>query len=252
MNGRPFGSLPALRTALLALTLLAGLAGPAQAFRLVPIEMELAPSGREATQTFRLENDAAEPVAIEITVMAREMGETGEDRLTEAADRFVVYPEQVVLQPNQSQSVRVQWVGEQAPPRELAFRLIAEQLPVDLGRAPPTGGQVRLLVRYVASLYVTPPGAQPQLAVTAAPRDTPEGRRLEVVVANRGATRQILRDPTLTVTAGGKNTALSGEALAGLAGENVLAGATRRFLLPWPSGLAAGGPLAAALTVAAR
>lgn len=228
--------------------LLLAQASPASAFRLVPIEMEFAPSGRGATQIFRLENDTAEPVAIEVSLLARRMTEQGEDQLDPAADKFTVFPEQVVLQANQSQSVRVQWMGDANPSQELAFRLIAEQLPVDLGKAPLPGGQVRLLVRYVASVYITPQGAKPDPVVTSV---APQGKALAVTVANRGTARQILRDATLTVTGGGKTLTLRGDQLAGLAGENVLAGATRRFSIPLPAGLPQ-GPLSATLAVAPR
>ena len=245
MTRRLFG------TVLLTLLVL-GMATPAMAFRLVPIEMEFAPAGRGATQTFRLENDTADPVAVEIRMMSRRMTEQGEDQLEDAADKFTVYPEQVVLQPNQSQSVRVQWTGEANPAKELAFRLVAEQLPVDLGRAPPQGGQVRLLVRYVASLYVTPPGSKSDVKVVSVePKSTPQGKRLEVTVANRGTMRQILREPTLTVQAGSKSIDLRGEQLTGMAGENVLAGGVRRFLIPMPAALAQ-GPLHASLVLPGR
>lgn len=219
---------------------------PAQAFRLVPIEMEFAPSGRGATQIFRVENDRSEPAAIEVRVMAREMSADGEDRLTPADESFVVHPAQIVLMPGQGQSVRVQWAGEAAPAKELAFRLIAEQLPVDLGQAPPQGGQVRLLVRYVASVYVVPPGAKPDVQVVRA--GPAQGGMLEVVVANRGTAHRILREPELTLEAGGRRVALKGEALKGLSGENLLAGVERRFLVPWPAGVPQ-GPVSAGLAL---
>ncbi|MBP2313877.1 fimbrial biogenesis chaperone [Azospirillum soli] len=221
---------------------------PASAFRLVPIEMEFAPSGRGATQIFRLENDTAEPVAIEVSLMTRRMTEQGEDQLEPAGENFAIFPEQIVLQGNQSQSVRVQWMGNANPSQELAFRLVAEQLPVDLGKAPLPGGQVRLLVRYVASVYVTPQGAKPDPVVTSV---APQGKALAVTVTNRGTSRQILRDATLTVTGGGKTVTLRGEQLTGLLGENVLAGATRRFSIPLPAGLPQ-GPLSATLAAAPR
>lgn len=243
MNGlRLLGSAFAFTCLLLAQS------SPASAFRLVPIEMEFAPSGRGATQIFRLENDTAEPVAVEVSLMARRMTEQGEDQLEAAGETFAIFPEQIVLPANQSQSVRVQWMGDANPSRELAFRLIAEQLPVDLGKAPLPGGQVRLLVRYVASVYVTPQGARPDPVVTSV---APQGKTLAVTIANNGNTRQILRDATLTVAGGGKTVTLRGEQLSGMAGENVLAGATRRFSIPLPAGLPP-GPLSATLAVAPR
>lgn len=223
---------------------------PASAFRLVPIEMEFEPSGRGATQIFRIENDKDEPIAVEVTVMARGQNPDGQDILSDAGDDWIVFPEQIILEPGQNQSVRVQWAGTATPPKELAYRLIAAQQPIDIGKAPPQGGQVRLLVQYVASVYVMPPGVKANLSVTGAQAAKgPDGPALEVTVQNTGTTRQILRDPTLTVQAGGKSVALTGEvALNGLTGENVLAGSTRQFVLPWPAGLPV-GPVTVSLRV---
>ncbi|WP_114393839.1 molecular chaperone [Oleisolibacter albus] len=232
---RLFRSLAALAFCLL-------FAPAAQAFRLAPIEMEFDPAGRGATQIFRLENENKEPAAVEIRILARAQDREGEDVLTPADDDWVVFPEQIILEPGQTQSVRVQWIGNGNPPREQAYRLIAEQLPVELGQAPTSGGQVRLLVRYVASLYVRPAGVSPALTVTGAQHVAgPQGKQqLELVVQNAGSARQMLLNPTLALTAGGRSLTLTGPQLEGLAGENILAGTTRRFLLPWPAGLAVG------------
>lgn len=221
----------------------------AAAFRLVPIEMEFATAGSGATQVFRVENDRTEPAAIEMRMMTRDMGPDGADRLAPADEDFVVHPEQIVLMPGQSQSVRVQYVGAQALRAERAYRLIAEQLPVDLGGGGAQGGQVRLLVRYIASVYVMPDGVGPEVRVAGAGAVSEDGRRfVELLVENGGTAHQILAEPRLTLSAGGGTVTLEGEALAALAGENVLAGARRRFLLPWPSGLGE-GPITASLSV---
>lgn len=220
---------------------------PASAFRLVPIEMDFAPSGRDAKKTFSLTNENADPVAVEIVIKARSMDESGQDGLKDAVDDWVVFPEQIILQPGETQSVRVQWVGDAAPAAELPFRLIAEQLPIDIGRPPAQGGQVRLLVRYVASLYVVPPDAKPDVRILSA-GPVEGGAALEVVVRNHGTMRHILKDASLTVAAGDRTVTLPPEALTGFAGENVLAGATRRFRLPWPQGLPV-GPVTASLSL---
>lgn len=42
----------------------------------------------------------------------------------------------------------MRWIGNLAPEKEMAFRLIAEQLPIDIGDEPEVqGGVIRLLVR---------------------------------------------------------------------------------------------------------
>jgi fimbrial chaperone protein len=147
-----------------------------------------------------------------------------------------VFPAQVVLQPGQVQTVRVQYVGVAALDRERAFRLIAEQLPIDVGQAPQNGGRMRLLVKYVASVYVVPANVKAVLAVTDT-RLVSEGsaRWLQVTVNNEGNTRKILKDLKVEVA----GVTLAGEQLKGMEGENVLARTTRVFRVPAPAGLAA-------------
>lgn len=232
---------PIIRGLLLTMGLLLLGSAPAAAFRLIPIEMEFEPSGRGATQIFRVENDTQLPIAIEVHITGRKMGPDGEDLPSEPSDDWIIFPEQIVLEPNQSQSVRVQWTGTATPDRELAYRLIAEQLDVDIGQTPTEGGKVKLLVQYKASIYVTPPGVKPQInVVSAGPRQLVDGTVMEVQIRNDGTAHKILKDPSLTVSAGGKSVTIPAERLGGLAGENVLPGVTRGFLLPWPGDLPKG------------
>ncbi len=208
------------------------LCGPAAALTFTPIEMDFSPSGRGATQTFRLNNNDAEPAAVEITVRSRAMARNGEDMLEDAEDQFNIFPAQVVLQPGQTQSVRVQYVGSAGIEHEKAFRLIAEQLPIDVGQTQQNGGRMRLLVKYVASLYVQPRNAKPVVAVSEARWAQDNGQRwLEIELRNEGSSRKILKNAQLQLG----TLTLSGAALKGLEGENLLARTTRVFRIPAPT-----------------
>ena len=224
-----------LRPALLAAAWAATtFCSPAAALTFTPIEMDFSPSGRSATQTFRLTNNDAEAAAVEITVKSRAMASNGDDVLGEADDQFNIFPTQVVLQPGQVQSVRVQYVGDAAIEHEKAFRLIAEQLPVDVGQEAQTGGRMRLLVKYIASVYVLPRNAKPLLTVSEARIVQEAGQRwLQVTLHNGGGSRKILKNASLVI--GSLN--LSGDALNGLEGENMLAQTTRVFRLKAPAEL---------------
>lgn len=228
-----------LRRMGLAAVLASSLALPAAAFKLTPIEMEFAPSGRGATQTFVIENSGSAPEAIELRTYTRDMDAMGEDILVEDIDNFVVFPAQVILQPGQEQAVRVQWIGDPAPSQELAYRLIAEQLPIDLGEAQEEGGQMKLLVRYIASLYVVPDGAKPEVSLVSA-GPAADGSGLELVFENSGSAHALLSDLELTINGGGNEVVLSKDQLETVAGQNVLAGRTRHFIMPWPAGIAQG------------
>jgi fimbrial chaperone protein len=199
------------------------------AISFTPIEMDFAPTGRGSTQIFRLENTTPEPVAVEISMKSRLMKLNGEDDLQDAEDQFNVFPSQVVMQPGQVQSVRVQYIGPAALDRERPFRLIAEQLPIDVGQAPSNGGRMRLLVKYVASVYVLPSNLKAILSVTKL--EVVDGKWLAITMQNQGKTRKILKNISLDI--GGVS--LSSLDLKGLEGENILADTIREFRVPMPA-----------------
>jgi fimbrial chaperone protein len=199
------------------------------AISFTPIEMDFAPTGRGSTQIFRLENTTPEPVAVEISMKSRLMKLNGEDDLQDAEDQFNVFPSQVVMQPGQVQSVRVQYIGPAALDRERAFRLIAEQLPIDVGQAPSNGGRMRLLVKYVASVYVLPSNLKAILSITKL--EVVDGKWLAITMQNQGKTRKILKNISLDIG----SVSLSSLDLKGLEGENILADTIREFRVPMPA-----------------
>ena len=222
-----------LRILSLVSLLILATAVPAFAFEMTPLELSLDSAGRESAGSFRIVNIDARPIAVEVSVYSREMTEEGADILYPADDDFIVYPPQMIVMPGQTQTLRVQYVGDPVDGVERAYRLIAEQLPIDLGNEQDRdGGSISLLVRYVASLYVGPPSASPALRVIVAepaPRD-----RMRIVLANEGTGHALLTNLALRV--GGRE--LAGDAIEGLLGENILAGVTRSFFIPWPEGVA--------------
>jgi fimbrial chaperone protein len=209
---------------------------PAAALSLIPIAQDFEPSGREATQTFRLQNDTDKEVAVAIGVMTREISIDGQETNNETQD-FVVFPRNALIGPRQTQMVRVQWRGPAAA-KELAYRIIAEQLPIKAS-LDPNARAIQIVVRYVGSLYVVPPGGRPDLQVDSAraAKAANDQRMLEVVLQNRGRAHTLIDEPRLQVSAGGETHSLNSASLRTLQGENVLAESKRRFLIPWPGDL---------------
>ena len=212
------------------------------AFKLVPMSVKMTPSGRHAMETFIVDNNGANPIAVEMKMFVRSMTETGEDVLTESEDDFIVFPAQMIVMPGQSQSVRVQWMGTKEPDAELAFRLVAEQLPLNLEEEVIDGGRISVLFRYVASVYILPK-RRVQADVKIIRAYIEEGDRdntLVIIAHNEGSKHTILREPTLTINTATKKVVLKSEQLPGLAGANILVGHTRMFRLPRPAGLSTG------------
>jgi len=223
-----------------------GWAGPT--YQLSPSNLTLEPSGSRASGSFRVRSTGDEPVAIEIRVTERQVDLQGNETRPEAKADFVVYPPQILLQPGESQTVRVTWLGDPTPAHELPYRLIAEQLPIDLDQpdvevtAPVVS--INALYNYVASLYIAPRGVSPGVVLESADHQTIQGEDVLVLqFNNQGTAHQVLRGLRLTLTPQGQQKAaivLSPEQLPGVSGENVLAQHQRQFILPWPDGLPIG------------
>lgn len=232
----------ALLLAFAAMVSWATLPWPASAYDLQPIVIQLAPSGPGASGTVVITNSHDEPIAIEARAYRRSQKPDGTDERTPEDENIIITPPQMVIAPGASQSVRLRWIGDSNPERELAFRIVTEQLPIALGPRQ-TGEAVAnlsLAYRYEAALYVVPPGAAPAARITrAAPIEAEDGTRwIELDIASEGTRRAILNQPSLAITPqSGEPTVLDGDAVAPLVGLNILSGGHRTVRLPWPADL---------------
>lgn len=231
------------RTIALALATALSTVGAASAYTMSPMQLQLEPTGREASGVFRITNTYDRPVAVQTSVFAREMTESGADVLTPAPNDFTVFPPQLIVMPGATQSIKVTYVGAAPEGREKAYRLIAEEVPVPLdANAAEEGGKMGVLVEYVTSLYVAPKGAKPAVRVLDA-RSAPGGK-LELTLSNSGQSHALLTKVALEING---QRVEGEEALEGLLGQNILAGVTRTMTIDMPEGLSLGGPLQAAL-----
>lgn len=215
-------------------------------FTLAPMVTSFAPVGRGAAQAFQVVNGSGDtPVAVELYMVTRAYDLNGQEinNRKEAEENFLVYPTQVLLQPGEAQTVRVNWLGEAEPNKELAFRLIAEQLPglTDTETTRTEGREVSLttLVRYAASVYITPAGVSPDVVIESATHQKNAQGKDELVITfqNKGTSHFILSDIDYTLTVNGKSVTTN---LSEIPISNLLAGDKRRFVVPWPEGLPVG------------
>lgn len=200
------------------------------AFRLEPMVVTVPIQGPQATATYTVENSTKEKVALQFEVRKRVIREDGvEERPT--TEGFFIYPEQLSLEPGQKRNVRVSWKGTNLPDQELAYRFIATQLPVDFSKQKQASKKANLkfLLEYVASLYLLPPGAKPQLKVLSA---VTEGEALKLEIENAGTAHQLLEDIQIRFQSEGKEELLNEKELTKIRSENLLAKSKRRFLIP--------------------
>lgn len=225
-------------------------------FRILPMTMQFDPVGQGASRSFRVTSVSDKPVAIQINMAARQITPEGKEINPEADEDFLVYPPQILLKPGEEQVVRVTWLGDNNPSKELAYRIIAEELPIELDKNQRNENSsgisvgITTVVRYVGSIYITPKNAKPKVTLVSA--DLQKGKdgadRLAITFENQGNAHALLNGLKLNLAPAGQNSQsaqasaieLKPEQLSGIAGENILPGNRRQFVMPWPKELPVG------------
>lgn len=221
---------------------------PALAFKLEPISRVFEPSGAGATQSYQVINDTSEKIAVEISMLKRKISLEGEETTEKADDDFLVYPSQIILPPQGVQSVRVTWLGNPNPEKELNYRLMAEELVVNLkdpkqSQTETTKGVVKVMFRYMGSVYIRPKNAQSKVVLNSITHEKgKDGNDLLVIIFdNQGTRRTALSELNLNLTSEkGTQFTLKSEQLKGVNNGVILAGNQRRFSIPWPQQLPVG------------
>jgi fimbrial chaperone protein len=211
------------------------------AYQFSPLEQVFQPTGAESTKTYTILNDGDDSIAIEITALFRDQDEFGVEQNSPATAYFSIVPNKVIVKPQSSQIVRVQYRGPRTVTNELSFRLKAEQIPYSKGRSSTDKGMFNFLYIYTTSLYVVPSKTIEKVVVKSiVPSVMEDGTEaLSITVANLGNVHQLLIDSILEVTdSRGNKVVLQGnEALEGFDGMNLLARKTVTKQVPWPEGL---------------
>ena len=225
---------------LLIVTALMAVSYNAEAFRFSPFRAKLDPSGPGSSKLFDVENNSDEPASVEIRVTTRNVDVDGMEKNKDDEKNFSIYPAQMILQPREKKSVRIGWIGDASLKTEKAFRVIAEQLPVNLDKKKQGKNSVKILVTYHTALFVTPPEVSHEVVLDfLGATKSADGKKMgEIVLHNRGGQHALLRNLKLDLKdTKGNTVSLSGEQLKRITGEGILAEKRRRFLLPWPKEL---------------
>lgn len=202
------------------------------AFGLKPLFASLAPVGAGAEQVFRVTNTGDNPIAVQFAVTTREQRVDGTESQKAADDSFMIYPPQAVIAPNKTQKVRVQWLGKQNISKELAYRFVAEQVPVNLSKGKSTG--VQMVMTVVGSIYILPKGVAPKLSISNLHRS---GNKLAFSVKNSGTKHALLDNLKINLSHHQQVLQLSGKQVNEVEGKNILAGSQRDFSITYPAGV---------------
>jgi len=200
------------------------------AFKFSPMSTSIGVSENKNSTLFYLENDSDQPIAVTATLLKREIDREGVESNPKVGDEFSLYPSQLIIPPNEKRSVKVTWIGKTVPASELSYRLVAEQLPIDLDKNKKQKASIKVLLRYVAALYVTPEDYQAEVVLKKMEIDE---KHVSFLIANTGRSHQVLSNLFIKVkVASKKDIELNSEDLKGMSGENVLALSERLFRFP--------------------
>ncbi len=152
---------PILGFALLSL----GLAPAAQAMTVQPVVLDLQPVGRAMSQVVTVENTFTNPLPIEMRIGAVTFDEAGAHPTDKDPGDLLVFPPQALIQPGQTQSFRVQYVGDPRLSISKHYYVTAAQLPVKM---PEGQTAIQILYNFQILVSVAPPGGRPDLQIKAA------------------------------------------------------------------------------------
>ncbi|MDG0814751.1 fimbria/pilus periplasmic chaperone [Bdellovibrio sp. PAP01] len=170
-----------------------------------PMVIYFAPSGSKSTQVLTLENPDSEKIPVQIEVFTRGVDAKGEEVRVKSSD-FNVYPEQVVLLPNEKRNVRVTWAGEFKGDDEKSYRIVVSQIPVEFkeqnAKSKKPGVSLNFLLQYVASAYVTPGNAAAKVRVKETKVLGP--KKVLVTLVNEGTAHKVIHTKKLKLVSGNK------------------------------------------------
>lgn len=206
------------------------------AYQLSPLSATYDPSGAGSARVYTITNDSDSPIAIEINAFSRNIDLDGNEYTEDASAYFQIQPRRMIIRPQSSQLVRVQYRGPQTVTREMAYRIISEQIPYSQGAREDGAGQmISFLFVYSTSAYVRPSRIVERVAASAFVNE--EGK-LEIRIENTGSVHQMLNDLSITVSGdnGGVYT-LTEDDVGTIKGQNLLAGSTLRIVIDLPEAL---------------
>lgn len=214
-------------------------------FTVQPLDITLTPTSDGAASRYVINNTSNEPISLDIDVFHRTVDAWGKETYEESSEDFVIMPPGGVIAANEQKTFCIQYVGEPFSNEEKAFRIVFDQLPVELDEAKARNkdkdAAIRILFRYVGSIFVADGKLKPKVNFVEAKLQEKE---IEVAVENVGTAHGLLREPTLILTALdadgrqlGDPYILEAEKLPWLNGINLLPKHSRRFHIPKPDSM---------------
>lgn len=174
-------------------------AAPGLATTVSPVVIDLQTSGRGVVANISVQNTGANSLPMEIKVQPLAATATGMNAAGEDKGDLLVVPPMAIIPAGQTQSFRVQWVGDPELAESKHYYVTVAQLPVDL---PEGQSAVQIVYNFQVLVSVSSPGRQPALAIRSATIGDHAGQPAPVIaVANEGGAHGYLSQHRLRVVA---------------------------------------------------
>jgi len=142
-----------------------GLAGAVLAMTVQPVVLNLTTSGRGMSQVVTVENTFANPLPVEMRIQELSLVESGVQGTGADPGDLLVFPTQALIQPGQTQTFRVQYVGDPDLARSKHYYVTIAQLPVQM---PQGQSAIQILYNFQVLVSVSPTGVRPAIAISGA------------------------------------------------------------------------------------
>ena len=158
----------------------------ATAMTVQPVVLNLSPVGRNMTQVLTVTNSFSYPLAVELRVEELTIDASGVRSTGKDPSDLVVFPPTALIQPGQTQTFRVQYVGDPKLARSKHYYVNVAQLPVKQQQGQ---SAVQVLYNFQVLASVSPTGAKPAIKVDyAAIERTGNGKFVPAITFSNAAT----------------------------------------------------------------
>ncbi len=210
----------------------------AKAMTVQPVVVNLTAQGSGMSQVVKVENTFATRLPVELRI--EELQIEGEALVNTHADPgdLLVFPPQAFIEPGQTQTFRIQYVGDPELTKSKHYYVTVAQLPVQL---PEGQSAIQILYNFQVLVSVAPAGVKPALEITSSAIGTDKAGKPvpQITITNPSNAHGYLSDGRLRIEqrdAAGKqifSRTISGPEMLQIVGFGLVgANATRTITVP--------------------
>lgn len=130
-----------------------------------PVVIDLQTAGKGMSQVLTVENTFTNDLPVELTIQELELTPDGVKATGVDPGDLLVFPPQALIPPGQTQSFRVQYVGDPQLAKSHHYYITVAQLPVKL---PEGQSAIQILYNFQVLVSVGPDGIKPQFTIESA------------------------------------------------------------------------------------